>query len=227
MKACVVQFAGSNCDLDTKHVLENVFDIETDLVFHKDRLEKKYDAIFIPGGFSYGDHLRPGAIARFSPVMEDVINQANEDRLIVGICNGFQVLCETKLLPGVLLRNKHMHFICDDVNLTTSNRISGKLSKEVITLPIAHMDGNYFARPGTLKNIVENDQIFLRYSSKDGDTSRDHNPNGSSLNIAGITNEKGNIYGMMPHPERASETELGNRDGQELLKAIFESFGGL
>jgi len=227
MKACVVQFAGSNCDLDTKFVLEDIFDIETDLVFHKDRLTKKYGAIFVPGGFSYGDHLRPGAIARFSPVMNDVIKHADQGRLVVGICNGFQVLCETGLLPGVLLRNKYMQFICDDVHLIPSKDLAARLSKDVIRLPIAHIDGNYFAKPGTLKILAENEQIFLRYSSITGETSREHNPNGSSLNIAGIRNERGNIFGMMPHPERASEDETGDQDGQKLLKAIFDTYGGL
>ncbi|MFW5782083.1 MAG: phosphoribosylformylglycinamidine synthase subunit PurQ, partial [Candidatus Muiribacteriaceae bacterium] len=211
MKVCVVRFAGSNCDFDTVHVFSEVLGHDTDVVFHKERFEKKYDIVVLPGGFSYGDHLRPGAIARFSPVMKDVISHAENGGLVIGICNGFQVLCEAGLLPGVLMRNKYMRFICDNVFLKHCGVFSDM--KEIISLPIAHMDGNYYADESVIRELITENRIILKYSSESGDTDREYNPNGSSENIAGIMNSRGNIFGMMPHPERASEEETGGCDG--------------
>ncbi|MFA7577538.1 MAG: phosphoribosylformylglycinamidine synthase subunit PurQ [Candidatus Muiribacteriota bacterium] len=227
MKACIVRFAGSNCDMDAYHVLKNIFKFETDIIWHKERFDKKYDVVILPGGFSYGDYLRPGAIAKFSAVMNDVKKHADDGGLTIGICNGFQILCESDLLPGVLLRNKFMKFICKDVFLKVNNsKIIEKMNeKSVISLPIAHADGNFYAKEEMLKKIIDNNQIILKYSSENGETDRIYNPNGSSENIAGICNEKSNVFGMMPHPERASEKVLGRTDGELLFNALFTAYG--
>ncbi|MGM0608361.1 MAG: phosphoribosylformylglycinamidine synthase subunit PurQ [Candidatus Muiribacteriota bacterium] len=224
MKACVVQFAGSNCDMDSFNFLSDTLGIETDLIWHKQRLQKKYDLILLPGGFSYGDYLRPGAIAKFSNIMNDVLTHIKEGRLTIGICNGFQILCECDALPGVLLRNKYMKFICKDVYVKVINqKISRNIKSKVLSLPVAHMDGNYYAEEETVKKLVDEDRVLLKYSDSKGKTERIYNPNGSSENIAGIVNEGGNVFGMMPHPERNPDNILGNGDGSEIVKTILNN----
>lgn len=226
MKFGVVVFPGSNCDRDTVHVLQNVMGFETRTIFHKETsLEgfKPGDCIVLPGGFSYGDYLRSGAIARFSPVMEAVIKFANEGGYVMGICNGFQVLCEAGLLPGALLRNRNQQFICQNIYMrteTTRSAVTNALEVgQVLQIPIAHAEGRYYADADTLATMQKNDQVLFRYSDKDGNVTDITNVNGAIDNIAGITNITRNVFGMMPHPERASEGVLGNTDG----RGIFES----
>jgi len=223
MKFGVVVFPGSNCDYDTYHVLNNVIGVPTDFIWHKDTVLSDYDLIVLPGGFSYGDYLRSGAIARFSPVMNAVKEYSEKGGLVLGICNGFQVLLESGLLKGAMLRNKNLHFICKHVYIKVKNSntpFTNSLKEEqVLRVPIAHADGNYFASKEDLRSIKDNNQIVFQYSDKNGDINDSVNPNGSLLNIAGIINENGNILGMMPHPERASEEILSSTDG----KFIFES----
>lgn len=226
MKFGVVVFPGSNCDRDTVHVLQDVIGFETRTIFHKETsLEgfKPGDCIVLPGGFSYGDYLRSGAIARFSPVMDAVIKFANEGGYVLGICNGFQVLCESGLLPGALLRNRSQQFICQNIYMrteTANSAVTNALQPgQVLKVPIAHAEGRYYADADTLAAIEKNDQVLFRYSDKDGNVTDITNINGAVNNIAGITNATRNVFGMMPHPERASEEALGNTDG----RAIFES----
>ncbi len=226
MKFGVVVFPGSNCDRDTVHVLQHVMGFETRTIFHKETsLEgfKPGDCIVLPGGFSYGDYLRSGAIARFSPVMEAVIKFANEGGYVMGICNGFQVLCEAGLLPGALLRNRNQQFICQNIHMrteTTHSAVTNALEVgQVLQIPIAHAEGRYYADADTLATIQKNDQVLFRYSDANGLVNDSTNINGAIDNIAGITNATRNVFGMMPHPERASESVLGNTDG----RGIFES----
>jgi phosphoribosylformylglycinamidine synthase subunit PurQ / glutaminase len=226
MKFGVVVFPGSNCDRDTVHVLQNVMGFETRTIFHKETsLEgfKPGDCIVLPGGFSYGDYLRSGAIARFSPVMEAVIKFANEGGYVMGICNGFQVLCEAGLLPGALLRNRNQQFICQNIYMrteTTRSAVTNALEVgQVLQIPIAHAEGRYYADADTLATIQKNDQVLFRYCDANGLVNDSTNVNGAIDNIAGITNITRNVFGMMPHPERASEGVLGNTDG----RGIFES----
>lgn len=226
MKFGVVVFPGSNCDRDTVHVLQDVMGFETRTIFHKETsLEgfKPGDCIVLPGGFSYGDYLRSGAIARFSPVMDAVIKFANEGGYVLGICNGFQVLCEAGLLPGALLRNRNQQFICQNIYMrteTTRSAVTNALQPgQVLQIPIAHAEGRYYADADTLATIQKNDQVLFRYSDKAGNVNDSTNYNGALDNIAGITNATRNVFGMMPHPERASEGVLGNTDG----RGIFES----
>lgn len=215
MKFGVVVFPGSNCDHDCYHVLKHVLDQEADFVWHKDKDVSKYDCIVLPGGFSYGDYLRTGAIARFSPVMDAVMRHADKGKLVLGICNGFQILTESGLLPGALLRNESLQFACKFVTLrveSTATMFTRRAKKgETLNIPIAHGEGNYFADEATLAKMNKNGQILLRY---------EQNPNGSLENIAGICNEKKNVFGLMPHPERASEKELGSIDGLKIFKSI-------
>ena len=214
MKFGVVVFPGSNCDHDCYHVLKNVLKKDTELIWHKDGDVSKYDCIVIPGGFSYGDYLRTGAIARFSPVMEAVTKHAEKGKLVIGICNGFQILLEAGLLPGAMLRNQSLQFVCKFVTLSVENTDSPFTKKakkgERLRIPVAHGEGNYFADEATLAELNKNSQVLLRYVD---------NPNGSLENIAGICNKKRNVFGLMPHPERASEAALSSIDG----KVIFES----
>jgi phosphoribosylformylglycinamidine synthase subunit PurQ / glutaminase len=226
MKFGVVVFPGSNCDRDTIHVLQNVMGFETKSIFHKETSLEGFgagDCIVLPGGFSYGDYLRSGAIARFSPIMDAVIKFANEGGYVLGICNGFQVLCEAGLLPGALLRNRNQQFICQNIYMrteTTNSAVTSVLNPgQVLKVPIAHAEGRYYADSDTMAAIVKNDQVLFRYSDKDGNVNDSTNINGATDNIAGITNHTRNVFGMMPHPERASEEQLGNTDG----RAIFES----
>lgn len=224
MKAGVVVFPGSNCDHDCYHVLKHVLEIDTVFLWHKDKDLKGVDFIVLPGGFSYGDYLRCGAIASQSEIIESVVDFAEKGGLVLGICNGFQILTETGLLPGALLRNRDLKFICRDVNLVVSNIstpfTSFYSSGEVIKIPIAHMDGNYFIDEPGLADLIENEQIVFRYCNETGETLDEANPNGSIDNIAGIINKKGNVLGMMPHPERCAEEILGNTDGIHIFNSV-------
>ncbi len=224
MKFGVVVFPGSNCDYDCYHVLKHVLGQDTDFVWHKESDVSKYDCIVLPGGFSYGDYLRTGAIARFSPVMDGVMKHADKGKLVIGICNGFQILTEAGLLPGALLRNRSLKFICKFVNIrvdATDTPFTRKIKNgDVLHVPIAHGEGNYFANEETLEALEKNNQIVVRYSNPKGNITPDANPNGSLLSIAGICNKKRNVFGLMPHPERASEKELGSMDGIKIFKSI-------
>ena len=224
MKFGVVVFPGSNCDYDCYHVLKDIISVEVDFVWHQNFDVSKYDALVLPGGFSYGDYLRPGAIARFSPVMESLISFAEKGKLIIGICNGFQVLLEAGLIPGSLQKNKKLSFICKDVLIKVENNqtpFTNKCTdKQILNIPIAHGEGNYFTDSDTLKELQDNDQIVFRYCDEQGRTMDSNNPNGSIDSIAGICNKKGNVLGMMPHPERAAESLLGSTDGQLLFNSM-------
>lgn len=217
MRAAVISFPGSNCDFDMLYALQD-FGLDAQIVSAKQTDLTDFDAIFLPGGFSYGDYLRTGAIARFSPIMSAVTQAANAGKLIVGICNGFQILTEAGLLPGQLLMNATPGFICDEVSLTIANYNTAYTNAyettEAIVMPIAHGEGNYFADEDTLAQLEANKQIVFRYVN---------NPNGSVRDIAGIMNERGNIFGMMPHPERAVDELTGNVDGQKFFKSILSS----
>ncbi len=219
----VVVFPGSNCDHDAHYVAGSILGQDARLIWHKESSLGDVDVVILPGGFSYGDYLRCGAIAQFSPIMKDVVRFARHGGRVLGICNGFQVLTETRLLPGVLLRNESLRFVCRDVHLRverTDTIWTNACSKgEVLEIPIAHGEGNYFAEPDVLKQLEGNGQVLFRYSTSDGTITDDANPNGSTGNIAGIMNEAGNILGMMPHPERAADEALGHTDG----RAVFES----
>lgn len=220
----VVIFPGSNCDADCLHVLRNVLKVRADELWHEDAIEEKYDAIVLPGGFSYGDYLRTGAIAKFSPVMKSVSELSKKGTPVIGICNGFQILCEANLLPGALLKNRSLSFICKDVFIKTENKNTPFTSraKDIIKIPIAHGEGNYFADESALKALQDKERIVFRYCGEDGSATPEANPNGALLNIAGIINEKGNVLGMMPHPERCSEAELGGTDGLDIFKSVLE-----
>ena len=218
MKFGVVVFPGSNCDHDCYHVLKHVLKKDTDFVWHKDGDVSKYDCIVLPGGFSYGDYLRTGAIARFSPVMEGVQKHAQKGKLVIGICNGFQILLEAGLLPGAMLRNSSLQFICKFVTLRVENTDSPFTRKakkgETLKIPVAHGEGNYFADAATLQDLNKNSQVLVRYVD---------NPNGSLEDIAGICNKQRNVFGLMPHPERASEKEMGSTDGRQIFESIITS----
>jgi phosphoribosylformylglycinamidine synthase len=228
MKFGILVFPGSNCDHDCYHVIKHVLNCDAEFVWHKEKELKGFDAIIIPGGFSYGDYLRTGAIAKFSPVMKAVKRFAKKGGLIIGICNGFQILLEAGLLPGAMLRNKSLKFICKDIYIRIVNAntpFTNKCTdKKVLRIPIAHAEGNYFADSETLSSLIKNQQIIFRYSDKSGNITDLANPNGSAENIAGICNKEGNILGMMPHPERCAEAILGNEDGMLIFKSII-NFG--
>jgi phosphoribosylformylglycinamidine synthase subunit PurQ / glutaminase len=216
MKFGVVVFPGSNCDRDMQDALQNDLQQEVIMLWHKDKDVSMFstdDCIVLPGGFSYGDYLRCGAIARFSPMMESVISFANKGGKVLGVCNGFQILCESRLLPGALLRNANQKFICKNIYL---NGIGGTALK----IPIAHGEGRYFADEQTLDALEANSQIIYRYCDEFGNETEEANPNGAIRNIAGISNKEGNVFGMMPHPERAASALLGNTDGQKILKTL-------
>jgi len=226
MKFGVVVFPGSNCDRDVAYVTQDLLGQPTRLVWHQETEIADLDVIIIPGGYSYGDYLRCGAIAQFSPIMKAVQDHAAKGKLVLGICNGFQILTEVGLLPGALIRNRDLHFICDHVPLKIENRRSiwtgNYREKEVITLPIAHGEGRYFAEADTLKSLEDNGQVLFRYCNPQGEVNEGSNPNGSLNNIAGITNPKGNVLGMMPHPERASDPVLGAMDGFHLFQGLLK-----
>ncbi|SRR6056297_1764465 len=223
MKFGVVIFPGSNCDHDTIYTLRNILEQEVVALWHKEADLKGVNAIILPGGFSYGDYLRSGAIARYSPIMNEIVSFAKRGGFVFGICNGFQVLCETGLLPGALLHNNNQKFICQNVHIIPDNNdtiITKDLDKQQpIKIPIAHGEGRYYAPKEILQDMRMKDQILFRYCNKYGEITLDANPNGSMENIAGVCNEEKNVYGMMPHPERAADEMLGNTEG----KAIFDS----
>jgi len=223
MKFGVVIFPGSNCDEDIIHVLEKVMGQEVVRLWHKDHDLQGAEFIILPGGFSFGDYLRSGAIARFSPIMQQVIQFANNGGYVLGICNGFQILTEAGLLPGALLHNTNRKFICRNIHMkaqTSNSLITAQINPErALKIPVAHGEGNYFADAELLQSLKDNDQILFRYCDESGNVTPDANPNGSLENIAGITNKDRNVFGFMPHPERAADTILANEDGL----AIFES----
>jgi phosphoribosylformylglycinamidine synthase len=223
MRFGIVVFPGSNCDYDTLYVLKDLLEQETFFLWHKDHDLNQADCIILPGGFSYGDYLRSGAIAQFSPLMQEVKEFALSGGIVLGICNGFQVLLELGLLPGAMLRNKNLKFLCQNVHVRIENTETPFTNKgevgQVLTIPIAHFDGNYYSDQTNLKEIKKNHQITLRYCSAEGRLSEEANVNGSMEQIAGLTNKNNNVLGMMPHPERSSESLLGSCDG----RIIFES----
>jgi phosphoribosylformylglycinamidine synthase len=224
MKFGVIVFPGSNCDRDVEMVTKGILNQPTRFVWHQDTDIDDLDVIVVPGGFSYGDYLRCGAIARFSNVMKAVVEHANQGKYVLGICNGFQVLTEAGLLPGALIRNRDLHFICDRVPLRVEQNQSvwtkNYQSQQILTLPIAHGEGRYYADSDTLKSLEDNQQILFRYVNCQGEITEDSNPNGSLHNIAGISNKQGNILGMMPHPERAADQGLKAIDGLALFQGL-------
>lgn len=226
MKFGVLVFPGSNCDHDCFHVAKNVLGASTEYIWHDDSFNGKFDCVIVPGGFSYGDYLRCGAIAKFSKAVNSLIEFADKGGIVIGICNGFQILLESGLLPGAMLRNKNTHFICKHVYIRTeeTNNPFANLCKkgQVLRIPIAHNEGNYYIDDEGFKKIKENNQVVFRYTDKDGKVSEKDNPNGAKDYIAGITNSKGNVLGMMPHPERCSEKVLGSTDGLIIFKSIAE-----
>jgi phosphoribosylformylglycinamidine synthase len=226
MKFGVIVFPGSNCDRDMMHALRDDLQHETIMLWHKDRDLSMFaadDCIVLPGGFSYGDYLRCGALARFSPMMEQVIAFANKGGKVLGVCNGFQILCEAGLLPGVLLQNDHQKFVCKNVYIKSDNAqnmIGKHVGEKVLKIPVAHGEGRYHADAATLKRLHDNKQVVFRYCDEYGEVHIGANPNGAVNNIAGICNEGRNVYGMMPHPERACSEALHNIDGRGILQAL-------
>ena len=216
-KCAVLVFPGSNCDNDAYFVLKRIFNIEVDFVWHKNSNLDPYNMILIPGGFSYGDYLRTGAIAKFSPIMKEVVSKSKKGIPIIGICNGFQILLECGLLPGALINNKSIKFLSKNVILEVQNNSTVFTNRlkigDKLKMPIAHREGNYIASKETLKLLQDKDRIVFKYSD---------NPNGSQLDIAGITNDRGNVLGMMPHPERACDIILGSEDGKHIFQSILE-----
>jgi len=231
MRAAVIQFPGSNCDQDCFYAMERVLGVETFYLWHKDTDLRGAELIIVPGGFSYGDYLRAGAIAHLSPVMGAVKAAAAEGRVVMGICNGFQVLCESGLLPGALIRNRGLRFVCEHrlVRVEHNKSIFTRKCKtgQVLNLPVAHGEGNYFADEATLTELQTQHRILFTYSDAHGIAHEAANPNGSRLNIAGITNQAGNVLGMMPHPERAAEAVLGSADGWLILSSALEHAANL
>ena len=225
----VLVFPGSNCDHDAYHAAKHVFGQDARFVWHKEDSVGDADVVIVPGGFSYGDYLRSGAIARFSPVMKDVIRFANEGGLVLGVCNGFQILCEAGLLPGALMRNAHLRFACKDVHLRVENAGTPFTNEaqrgDLLRVSIAHGDGNFTADAATLDRLEANGQVVFRYVDANGEPTAAANPNGSARNIAGIVNEAGNVLGMMPHPERCVEALLGSADGAVVFRSILQHLG--
>mgnify|MGYP001321285153 FL=1 len=223
MKFGVVVFPGSNCDMDMVYVLETILKQEVVKLWHKDTDLKECDFIILPGGFSFGDYLRSGAIAKLSPIMTEIIGFANAGGYVMGICNGFQILTESGLLPGALLHNNSHKFICKNIYLKTETKntlVTNQYAEKAIKIPIAHGEGKYFADEKTINSLVQNDQILFKYCDENGNITEQANPNGSLLNIAGVCNIDRNIFGMMPHPERSADKELNNQDGLTLFKSI-------
>ena len=227
MKFAVIVFPGSNCDYDAYYVVKKILHLNVEFVWHKNSNLSDFDCIIIPGGFSYGDYLRSGAIANYSPIMTEVVKHAEKGGYVMGICNGFQILCESKLLPGTLLHNNNQKFICKNIHLKADNNASIVNAhidtKQALKIPIAHGEGRYFAYEETIAELNANNQIIFRYCDENGNITEESNPNGSLENIAGVCNAGKNVFGMMPHPERAADAELGNVDGA----LIFESILGL
>jgi len=222
----VINFPGSNCDHDCYFVIKHFFSQEVEFIWHKETSLSSFDVIILPGGFSYGDYLRCGAVARFSPVMKTIEKYIKKGGMVLGICNGFQILLESGILPGAMLRNRSLRFVCKDVFLKVENNLipftRSTQENEILRLPIAHADGNYFVDSKTLKEMEKNQQIVLRYCSLEGKLTEISNPNGSLHHIAGICNKEGNVLGLMPHPERACDPLIHHEDG----RAIFESLIG-
>lgn len=226
MKFGVVVFPGSNCDEDMVYALQNVMNQEVVKLWHKDHDLQGADFIVLPGGFSYGDYLRSGAIARFSPIMQEVIAHANRGGYVMGVCNGFQILAEAGLVPGALLHNNSRKFICKNIYMkaqTTNSLVTSLVDpNKALKIPIAHGEGKYFADADTLKMLNDNDQILFRYCDENGQINASANPNGALENIAGVCNAGRNVFGMMPHPERAVDAELSNTDGVAIFESILE-----
>jgi phosphoribosylformylglycinamidine synthase len=227
MKFGVITFPGSNCDMDMVYTLETGLGLEVEKLWHKDTDLKGCDFIIVPGGFSYGDYLRSGAIARFSPIMEKVQEHAKNGGYVLGVCNGFQILCEAGLLPGALLHNNSHKFVCKNTLLKPISKktamTKGLDGEKNYIIPIAHGEGRYYASDKVLKELEANGQILFKYVDDKGEISTDANPNGSEMNIAGICNDTGNVFGMMPHPERAADKALGNVDGRAILESMINS----
>jgi phosphoribosylformylglycinamidine synthase I len=227
MKFAIIQFPGSNCDQDCLAALRGMKGVEADYVWHKETSLHGWDAIVLPGGFSYGDYLRCGAIARFSPIMRAVIDDAEAGKPVIGICNGFQILCEAGLLPGALVRNRSLHFVCDivTVRVEVADTIftNGLKAGSLLRLPVAHGEGCYYADQKTLRELNEREQVLLRYCDEAGRVTPAANPNGSVENIAGICNRGRNVFGLMPHPDRACEERLGGRDGERIFESMLRS----
>jgi phosphoribosylformylglycinamidine synthase len=230
MKFAVIQFPGSNCDQDCLAALRGIKGIETEYVWHKETSLEGWDAIVLPGGFSYGDYLRCGAIARFSPIMRAVVEDAHAGKLVIGICNGFQILCEAGLLPGALVRNRSLHFVCDMV--TTRVEVAGTPFTHgmpvgtLLRMPVAHGEGCYYADSATVQELNERQQVVLRYCDSQGNVTPAANPNGSVENIAGICNRARNVFGLMPHPDRACEERLGSGDGARIFESMLQTLVG-
>jgi phosphoribosylformylglycinamidine synthase len=224
MKFGVIVFPGSNCDHDAYHVISKHVGQPVDFIWHRETNLRGYDAVIVPGGFSYGDYLRAGALAHFSPVMNSVKDFAAKGGLVLGICNGFQILCESNLLPGALIRNRGLHFICDHVYIKTINNdtpFTNELETgSVLRIPIAHAEGNYVCDDETLDELKRDSRIIFQYCDADGNITDESNPNGARENIAGICNRERNVLGMMPHPERACEDLLGSSDGREIFRSL-------
>ncbi len=227
MNIGVIVFPGSNCDRDCLHVIAEVLGQSAHPIWHQETSLDNLDAVILPGGFSYGDYLRTGSIARFSPIMEVVVEFASRGGLVLGICNGFQILLEAGLLPGAMLRNKDVSFICEDIYVRVENTDTPFTNHcqpgQVLQLPIAHADGNYYTDPVTLSALQANAQVVFRYCDKNGKTHPSANPNGSLDNIAGIRNAQGNVLGLMPHPERCAESLLNNQDGLLIFESMLHS----
>jgi len=229
MRFAIVVFPGSNCDRDCHYAANKVLGEKAVFVWHKAKRFPDADCVILPGGFSYGDYLRTGAIARFSPIMKHIVDFAGRGGLVIGICNGFQILLEAGLLPGAMLRNSGLRFICKYVHIKTENASTPFTAScgagRVLEIPIAHNEGNFYIDGKGLKELEENGQIVFRYCEADGKVTKKANPNGAVSNIAGIVNKRGNVLGMMPHPERASESALGSEDGALIFKSIIDHAG--
>ena len=227
MKFAVIQFPGSNCDQDCVSAINSIEGAQADYVWHKESSLRGYDAIVLPGGFAYGDYLRCGAIARFSPIMKAVIADARAGKLVLGTCNGFQVLCEAGLLPGALVRNRGLRFVCDMVTMrvevSDSPFTHGCKQGSLLRMPVAHGEGCYFADAETLRQLNEDRQVILRYCNERGEIVPEANPNGSIENIAGICNRERNVFGLMPHPDRAADARLGSADGAKIFRSMMET----
>ncbi|MGL5942977.1 MAG: phosphoribosylformylglycinamidine synthase subunit PurQ [Waterburya sp.] len=227
MKFGVIVFPGSNCDRDISTVTQGLLAAPTRMVWHQETDISDLDVVVIPGGFSYGDYLRCGAIAQFSPVMNSILEHARQGKYVWGVCNGFQILTEVGLLPGALIRNRGLHFICDRIPVKIERHdlvwTEAYQGQEVITLPISHGEGCYYADDDTLKALEDNNQVLFRYCSPTGEVNTEYNPNGSLNNIAGIINRQGNVLGMMPHPERAADQAIGSTDGMAMFKGLLNS----
>jgi len=227
VKFGIVVFPGSNCDHDAHYACSTILGQQAQLLWHKESDLRDSDVIILPGGFSYGDYLRCGAIARFSPIMKEVVRFAGRGGTVLGICNGFQILVEAGLLPGVLLRNASLRFVCRYVRMRVENaetRFTNRCSPgDIVSFPVAHGEGNYFTDPDTLRMLEDQRRVVLRYCDARGEATQEANPNGSMANIAGIINAEGNVLGLMPHPERACDPVLGHTDGQSIFRSIIDS----